>query len=287
MSFCPPISLYDTGGRPANEDYIYPFSGSATPDHALFMVCDGVGGLKKGDVASRTVAQTIARVLEQCPQPPVREDVLRAVALAHQALSEAATRNPQLEGMATTLALAYLHGTQALIAHIGDSRVYHFRAGQVLWRTKDHSWVQEMMDRQVLTPEEARDHPRRNLITRAIQAGAEAPVPDFHLLQDLRPGDLLFLCSDGVGERIPEHELPGLLFASPDPERNLQAIYRLCSQTRGDNFSAWLIPIGIPSPDPDDIPTAEAIEEPVADGTLNRIRNFFDRINPFTLHDDE
>ena len=145
------ISLQGQGKRDNQEDSFFPKNEES--NHWVFIVCDGVGGAEKGEVASQLAAQTIGRFLKKNPANPLNEALVqKAVAAAEQELANFQQKNPEAAGMGTTLTLLHVGDDQLTAAHIGDSRIYHFRKNEILWKTKDHSWVEEMLERDLLTP---------------------------------------------------------------------------------------------------------------------------------------
>lgn len=240
-----PLGYSEPGGRPNNEDSIFPDPRHVSPQQKWFMVCDGVGGAERGEVASRLAVVSLDTFLQLHPTPVVTPAyVQEAIAYAEEQFNAYLHDNEQAAGMATTLTLLSFHEAGALIAHIGDSRVYHVRNGQIIWRTDDHSYVAELVKSGVLTPEEAYRHPQRNVITKALQGGTKPIQASIHTTDDLQPGDYFFLCSDGVLERINDALLGSILVNPAESNEQKLARLRLCSvgNTR-DNFTAYLIQV--------------------------------------------
>ncbi|MEZ5093532.1 PP2C family serine/threonine-protein phosphatase [Nocardioides sp.] len=162
----------------------------------LLTVCDGVGGAARGDIASSTAVQQIRRIDEQ----PRDDDLLSAVAgalhRAHDRIGELVEEDPALTGTSTTATVALFDGSRLGVGHLGDSRAYLLHDGELVRLTHDHTFVQSLIDEGRITEEEARTHPHRNLILKAIDGIHEAD-PDLFFV-DLAPGDRLLLCSDGA-----------------------------------------------------------------------------------------
>jgi protein phosphatase len=191
----------DTGRkRTANEDFY-----AVEEKLGLFVVADGLGGHVAGRRASELGVGSLIESVGADPDgsPP---DVLRqAFASANQVILEVAAADSELRGMGTTLAALWLRGDQAVLAHAGDSRMYLMRAGKLHALTLDHSLVGERVARGELTPEQARVHPSRHVITRAV--GVVPWVePDVAALQ-ARPGDLFVLCSDGISSQMADADI--------------------------------------------------------------------------------
>ncbi len=206
----------DAQGNPHQEDNMYPPMGMATVADRLFIVCDGMGGHDAGEVASATVCEALSQsILSQQPDPqgPFTTDMLiTAIRDAYNALDARDTCAERKMG--TTLTLLKLHDRGAMIAHMGDSRVYHIRPGktadttQILHQTCDHSLVKDLIKVGEITPEEARDFPLRNVITRAMQPNT---LPRFkaeiYETADIRPGDIFYLCTDGMLENMEDAQI--------------------------------------------------------------------------------
>ncbi|MBQ8894205.1 MAG: Stp1/IreP family PP2C-type Ser/Thr phosphatase [Clostridia bacterium] len=176
------------------------------PDVGLAVVCDGMGGARGGLQASSLAIQTVRAYFEV---HSLAEDQKKAfseiVQLANRNVYNEAYENAELSGMGTTLVAAWVHKDQVCFANVGDSRGYHITNGNIRQITKDHSAVQELVDSGHLTERQAKIHPNKNIITRAI--GVEDEVEhDFFSLTAL-PGDIIILCSDGLTNHVDENEI--------------------------------------------------------------------------------
>jgi len=229
------------GRRSNNEDYLIHSKG-------IYIVCDGVGGSAKGEVASRFVAETLLENCKGIPDEPLNKTTIQQlIAETQKALNARLLEKPEENGMGTTLTLLSLKPDSVHLAHIGDSRVYFIRpAKEVYWHTKDHSLVQELVDADIITEAKARTHPKKNHITRAIQANAEGKVvaADILKINEIAEGDLFFLCSDGVMEAFDDDALIKLLFRNDlSLESKLDIIKEACAKDSSDNNTAILIEI--------------------------------------------
>lgn len=244
----PPITLSEKGRRRINEDYVFAAQKRTTTAKGplVYLVCDGVGGEARGEVASRLAGETIGDELQR--KRGVK-GVLHAVEQAQKALSEHTAANKDAKGMATTLGLLLIDVDGVTIAHMGDSRVYQLRGADILHKTTDHSFVQELLDNKLITREQAAQHPRRNVITRAVMQGPDLVEPEMSHLTDLEAGDVFFLCSDGVTETFPDAELVELLNDKEltDAER-MTEIGRRCRLNSRDNYTACLVRLAFLSP---------------------------------------
>lgn len=241
-----PYSFCLTGQRDNQEDSRYPDSDAPQPYAPFFLVCDGVGGCQKGEVASHTVCDAFGRTLSarDWHQPFDNVDFQRVLQKAYQELRR--KENPSSRGMATTLTFAAFHSGGCTVAHIGDSRIYHIRPQHgILYRSDDHSLVNALVHSGNLTPDEAIGHPDSNIITRymGIPIGNE-PVAKatVMLLDDLQAGDYILLCSDGVLHCMSDRELYDLLSSNLTDEDKIRQMEQACNDSP-DNSTAYLIPI--------------------------------------------
>ena len=245
----PTACLNERGKRENNEDSIYPLAGHATAATQLFMVCDGVGGSAKGEEASRLACQSFVAYFmsKGFPQPlPNSADYINAALQYTEAAFDASlAANPNQKGMGTTVTLVCLHEGGITAAHIGDSRIYHVRKGAILWATSDHSLVNDYLKAGIITPEDAIDHPQKNVITRAVQGASVRPTrADVHIITDIAADDYIFMCTDGILESISDYDLCRILGDSHLMiEDQIAAIHHLCNDNSRDNFSCYLLKI--------------------------------------------
>jgi protein phosphatase len=219
--------------RPENEDAVghWPHE-----DGLLFAVADGLGGHVAGEIASTLALEVLAREMERAPGSwPVTKRLRRAIQEANLELYNKAVAVPELRGMGTTLTATVVVGGTLVAAHVGDCRLLLLRDGSATQLTKDHTWVWEQVQYGLLSPEQARMHPRRHVITRCL--GREL-IPAIDVLSlDLRSGDVLAQMSDGVHAALREAEIVELLKAHR-PEPACQALVRRGREEGGeDNLS--------------------------------------------------
>jgi serine/threonine protein phosphatase PrpC len=174
----------------------------------LLAVCDGVGGAARGDLASATAISQLRR-LDERPDAELLALVAGALHRAHDRISELVDEDPSLNGTSTTATVALFDGTQVGVGHIGDSRAYLFRDGVISQLTKDHTFVQSLIDEGRITEEESRSHPHRNLILRALD-GVHDSEPDLFSV-DVAVGDRLLLCSDGASGVLDDARIGDIL----------------------------------------------------------------------------
>lgn len=227
--------------RTANEDRLL-----ALPQARLFLVADGVGGRRGGQVASQTVVDVFKQAFND--QPHRQNDLLtvlkQTINLSNRSIYDSANELAELQGMATTVALvAALNDNRAIIGHVGDSRVYRFDGRDLICETEDHSEVNDAVRSGVLSAAQAARHPRRNVINRAI--GAEADVEADFKIVPLNEHTSFLLCSDGVTRHLNDAELSELMRANIHPQKFCAQIKEICFE-RGaeDNLTAVVVDFG-------------------------------------------
>jgi serine/threonine protein phosphatase PrpC len=241
--------LTDVGRqREANEDNLV----LAAP---VFAVADGMGGARAGEVASRIAAEAFRdpRDLAQTPERQLE----RVAQEANRRIYDLALRDQSRRGMGTTLTATLVDGDAVSVGHVGDSRAYRLRDGELTQLTQDHSLVAELERSGQLTPEAAEHHPQRSIITRALGPEREVEV-DTHT-HPARSGDVYVLCSDGLTGMISDGELATLLRAAPSLESAAEALVRAANQSGGkDNITVVLFRLEDDGSGPaGDPPTAE------------------------------
>ncbi|THV10542.1 serine/threonine-protein phosphatase [Nocardioides caeni] len=175
----------------------------------LLAVCDGVGGAARGDIASSTAINELRQLDEPAGSVDLVERVNDGLHEAHVSIGSQVDHDPSLNGTSTTATVALFDGHRLALGHVGDSRAYLLRDGEISQLTNDHTFVQSLIDEGRITPEEARVHPHRNLILKALD-GLHDVEPDLFALE-LVVGDRLFLCSDGACGVLEDHEIAALL----------------------------------------------------------------------------
>ena len=233
------VSYSDIGTRNNNEDFM------AVSDF-VFTLCDGVGGIRKGEVASRFVADSLIRKIQGINRSSFSAKwVQKIIGEIQYELNKSLTENPKNYGMGTTLCAVFIANQEVLLAHIGDSRIYVAKpCERKYWRSTDHSTVAELVQSGIINDEEAKNHSRRNQLTRAIQAIPEVEVSqaDISVLTKVEHGDLIFMCSDGVLEANSDSELVDILCDTTlELNTKLELIKLKCLSVSSDNHSAILI----------------------------------------------
>jgi PPM family protein phosphatase len=205
----------------------------------IFAVADGVGGHLGGDVASATAVQVIQEATRDGMQPDRLESLFRKV---NSAIWEKSQSAPHLRGMGTTCTLALLDNDTAYLAHVGDSRAYLYRAGELSQVTEDHNLVGKMVSEGRLSREEASHHPQRNIITRAL--GLDPTVDVDLLTLELVGGDRLIICSDGLSSMIDDDAVMDVLSSEGDAQAAADHLVDSANQAGGeDNITVVLIDV--------------------------------------------
>jgi PPM family protein phosphatase len=222
----------DTGRqRRANED-------SMLARSPLFVVADGMGGAQAGEVASRIAVESFGEGLKDTRSP--EETLAEYARAANTRIYELSRSNAEQAGMGTTLTALYVGELEVAIAHVGDSRAYCLRDGELLRLTDDHSLVDELIRQGRLTPEEAEDHPQRSIITRAL--GPEEVVEVDTRSYRARSGDVFLLCSDGLTTMVGEGQLAEVLLAHPLLREAGEALIARANEAGGrDNITVILL----------------------------------------------
>lgn len=226
--------------RKLNQDYVYTSERAVGHLPNLFIVADGMGGHKAGDYASKlavtTMVEEIGRAEENEPECLLR----KAIEAANTLVKGSAEKAPELEGMGTTVVAAVCDGKKLSVANVGDSRLYVVSGHEIRQITRDHSWVEEMVRRGGLGREEARNHPDKNIITRAV--GAENYVKIDFFSVELKEGDMILMCTDGLTNMLDDEEIRMILDGARDIVEKAEELVRRANENGGkDNISVVLI----------------------------------------------
>lgn len=236
-------SFIQPGIRHSQEDARYPDVDLPSLGQHVFIVCDGVGGCSKGEVASRTVCDAMGNALQHydCSKSISEKDLATALEIAYNALEKA---SEQARDMATTMALIAFHGSGVLVAHIGDSRIYHVRPGVgILYRSDDHSLVNAMIHAGKLSPDEAENHPKRHYITRSMSCvSSERDSASMLQITDVESGDYFMASTDGLLYEVSDKEIEDVLNLDIHDEEKVNRLKSLCRNSV-DNSTVILIPV--------------------------------------------
>ena len=221
-------------------------TGEVNENHAWAVVCDGMGGHAGGSTASKMAVECISERIkstlhEKMSVQSVRNMLESAILFANARIFNSACDNPSLKGMGTTVVAAVCTGNTAVVAWAGDSRCYHFANGSITQITKDHSFVQQLVDSGSITPEEANEHPMKNIITRALGLDDDVQV-DFTDIEFAVSGDeKLILCTDGLSNPV-SNKMIAECVADGDCGKQAEKLVELANKNGGtDNITVAII----------------------------------------------
>ncbi len=216
--------------RDQNEDSVYPSSSGESDDGVLVIVADGMGGHVAGEVASRIAVNAAASS---------DLDATDRVAAGNRAIREEVARDPGLEGMGTTMTLLEINDDVATLAHIGDSRAYLLRGGELTQLTADHTVAAEYVAKGELSPEEAATHPQRHMLLRTLGLTRFVNVDEVEV--QLEEGDRVLLCSDGLTEMVRDPDI-GKKLAEGTPDEVVWELVEMANDAGGvDNITVAVV----------------------------------------------
>lgn len=295
-------SFHQLGQRDNQEDSRFPDDDNPATDISTFVVCDGVGGCEKGEVASATVCSIIGELLSEHKNTDdfSDEDFRIVLSNAYKALDEVSDESNR--GMGTTLTFVTIHSDGILAAHIGDSRIYQIRPGEgIIYRSEDHSLVNALLRSGNISPDDIKDHPKGNVITRCMSANDGVRDNDDATvinIQNIATGDYILLCTDGVTGKVDDEELIELYDSDKTDEEKCKYLASKCIDST-DNNTAIQIHVGLVTieaqEDSEDesfvegqeiVKTAkietkeESVHElsPLSEMTQSKLKSFFNRL---------
>ena len=216
--------------RASNQD-------SLLVDEGVMGVADGMGGHNGGETASRVAVQVLKNALRgKKPEPRALEVGIEA---ANRRIFDMSRHDSALSGMGTTTTLLWENGSEALICHVGDSRAYLLRDGELKQITEDHSVVAELLRGGVITPDMARTHPYRNVITRAV--GVDPMVTADIFSHDLKEGDVWLICSDGLYNMVPDDSIAEILREAKDDDTAAEELLAFALEAGGTDNITFVI----------------------------------------------
>lgn len=217
--------------REGNED-------SYVSDAPLFAVADGMGGHRGGEVASKLALETLEHLFRRGKGGGLADQVQEA----NRAVFERQRFDRRVAGMGTTLTVAVHEGDRVRLAHVGDSRAYLFRGGELRLLTEDHTLVRQMMNEGEITGAEAEVHPYRSVLTRALGVDPRVAVDEGMI--EVRDGDRVLLCTDGLTGMLTEDQIRAILDAAPDPQDAANRLIRAANRAGGiDNITALVLDV--------------------------------------------
>ncbi|MDH4318761.1 MAG: Stp1/IreP family PP2C-type Ser/Thr phosphatase [Desulfobulbaceae bacterium] len=231
----------DTGKRRTNNEDVFHLDNAK----GIYLVADGMGGAAAGELAARMFADAAKKTIAGSPFRPLEkavEDIKNAFSLANRLIHEHIEEYPNDSGMGCTGELFLLHSQGYVIGHLGDSRCYRFHNNQLQQLTKDHSFIQLQIDAGLITPEEARRHPMRNIILRSI--GTENDFEIDIINGNCSAGEIFLLCSDGLTDMVEDQEIAEVLLSPAAlSDKAIQLIQKSNDAGGKDNITVGLIEI--------------------------------------------
>jgi Serine/threonine protein phosphatase len=227
------IGLY----RKRNEDHY-----CIDTDQGIFLVCDGMGGHKGGDVASHMAVETVRQNLIWENMDDIVPNMLRAVQLANESIYDKGQTDESLHEMGTTLTAAVISDDNMIIAHVGDSSLFHYRAGILKKITRDHTLAEQMLADGLLKHEELGSNVYNHVLTRAVGVEDRVEVDIYH--QEILPGDWILLSTDGLTDLVKENEICEYLDCAREPQATAKALVDMALSKGGyDNITIVLISV--------------------------------------------
>lgn len=221
--------------RQRNEDHVL-----MAPDLGLFAVADGMGGHRAGEVASRMALGILEEFFRKDAGQDISQVLSDGVTEANSSVYNASLKEASCHGMGTTLTALVVREHYAVLAHVGDSRAYLIRGDDIIQLTRDHSLVQELYREGGITRAQAREHPQRNVLTRALGTAGSVDIDLTRV--EIQRGDLLLLCTDGLSNLVEDHDILMLVRQSRNPEKAVTSLIRAAlSQGGNDNISVVLV----------------------------------------------
>ncbi|MCM1056801.1 MAG: Stp1/IreP family PP2C-type Ser/Thr phosphatase [Firmicutes bacterium] len=229
--------------RKLNQDFVYTSEKPVGHLPNLFIVADGMGGHNAGDYASKLAVETMVEEIALSAEYEPEAVLRMAVEKANAMVNGSAKKAPELEGMGTTVVAASCEGRSLSVANVGDSRLYVVSGHEIRQITRDHSWVEDMVRSGGMDREEARNHPDKNVITRAV--GAEDTVKTDFFSVTLGEGDMVLMCTDGLTNMLSDEEIRMVLDGARDIVEKAEELVRRANENGGrDNISVILIEPG-------------------------------------------
>lgn len=228
--------------REINQDYYYISKDTDVP--RLYILADGMGGYKGGEIASKLATDSVKKYINSNFNENLveKEEILKligsAVEYANMVVYEKSKEIPELEGMGTTLEACLIYNNKAYIGHVGDSRIYRIRNGVIRKLTKDHSYVQQLVEDKKITREEAKTHPKKNMLTKAL--GCTPYVEPDLRARNFEKGDIFIMCSDGLTNMTDDNMICELIIQ--DITTAADKLIELANESGGyDNITVIII----------------------------------------------
>lgn len=240
----PPEFFSEVGKKKTNEDSLLISIPDLESNRSYFLCCDGLGGSPCGGIASYIACQAIAEFLEDNENLNLTDSVMmEGIKYARDEIKAYEMDHPKSRGMKTTVAVLSFHEEGATFTWMGDSRIYQVRDGKILYQTWDHSYVNSLVERGLLTSDERRTHPNRNIITKTLGTRKSDRLPEVKMTKDIRKDDFFLLCTDGLLEQMTDEHIERCLSKFETPESISEKILNHCLDKTLDNFSMILLKI--------------------------------------------
>lgn len=230
------------GSRKTNQDFYF-----KSKRHPLYIIADGMGGHNAGEVASKLSTELVADYLDvelskDLTDEEIKEVLRLSIENANKIVYEKSTEREELQGMGTTISLAYIKDNKLFIGHVGDSSIFIISEDRIVKLTMDHSLVEELLREGIITKEEAKNHPEKHMITRAV--GSDKDIKVDILFEKIEDEDVLVLCTDGLTNMIEKEEIKDQIVNSRSLERACESLVKTAKDRGGkDNISIMAIRI--------------------------------------------
>jgi len=227
--------------RTQNQDYIYV---SENEKYKLYIIADGMGGANAGDIASSKATEIAKEYIinnyTEEDSLDIKEMLRNALGFANKEIYELSIKNPEYEGMGTTIIILLIIGNKIYIGHIGDSSLYRIRKNVIRKITKDHTYVQKLLDNKEITKQEAQNHPKRHMLTKVL--GCESFVEPDIIVKKIEDEDYILMCTDGLTNMIKDREIYNIIKEKQDCKLAVETLVDLANDRGGfDNISVILI----------------------------------------------
>jgi protein phosphatase len=234
MELVKPIYYSGIGKRKVNEDFLYPEHPNT--QNNLYMVCDGLGGMAYGELASKMTALAVQNYIDKV-ELYSKDAIASSIHFANNLIQEFSTKHPKTKGMSSTVAMLVKNEDDFFAGWVGDSRIYHIRDGEVLFKSKDHSY-KELLTSMGMEEDETKG--MGHIITQAV-GGKQSIKPGLAKIGNIKTGDYLVLLTDGVLEGVTESDFLNYFKSQNETETILEQIVNLCSEKSRDNHTLYIL----------------------------------------------
>ncbi len=234
MELVKPIYYSGIGRRKVNEDFLYPEYPNT--QNKLYIVCDGVGGIAYGELASKMTALAVQNYIEKV-EVYSKDAIASSIRFANTLIQEYSSKHPKTKGMSSTIAMLVQNEEDFFAGWVGDSRIYHIRDGEILFKSKDHSY-KELLTSMGMEEDETKG--MGHIITQAV-GGKQSIKPGLAEIRNIQTGDYLVLLTDGVLEGVPEIDFLNYFKSQNESETILEQIVNLCSEKSRDNHTLYIL----------------------------------------------